>query len=560
MNIDYTMQTDVLIIGGGAAGIKAAITASDSGAQVLLVTKQRFGHTGSTFYPGTRGWGMNAIIHPGDTVRYYIEEILAAADHTADPRLSELLATQCTDRFHELESYGINFSKDEHGNYNGVIPCFGKRVRGSTTIGLDAIRSALWKQLMIRNVTIRDQVSIISLVVEDGTCIGALAIDEMDSFAYIQAKAVLLATGGACGIYRYGLATADQTGNGYALALDAGARLVNLEFIQFIPGLTHPVKKMLFQEKNLDSIPSVTNRHGKEILNDYLPANISVAECLTERAKHGPFSNVTCSRYFDIAMYEEWRKGNVLDSGGIHMQYDASILSDTRWFITSWLEWMNAKHIDVVNDGFDMICHAQGFNGGIYIDRQCATGVRGLFAAGETAGGPHGADRLGGAAIAATQVFGAIAGKEAARWASDRSLCVMKTDEVAHRVSKQLDSKQGGIVSVAESIQEIQTIMWENGAIVRSAQRCDEGLKKIAEIEKRFNVTAHLQLKRQMKRAVDLRSAIETAKVLLTVMRHRKESRGPHYRIDYPEQDPALAGMIAVRKKETELSFEVIRW
>ena len=144
MKISYRTETDVLVIGSGGAGIKAAIKAAESGAGILLVSKQAFGRTGATFYPGTPGWGMQAVIHEGDSEDYFLEEILEAGAGTADPALARILADQSTAAFHELESYGLRFGQYEDGRYKGVIPCFGKRLRGSSTLGIDKIRRAMW--------------------------------------------------------------------------------------------------------------------------------------------------------------------------------------------------------------------------------------------------------------------------------------------------------------------------------------------------------------------------------------------------------------------------------
>ena len=474
MNISYSIDTQVLVIGSGGGGIKASLEAAGRGAEVLLVSEQSFGTSGSTFYPGVPGWGMCCVLFEGDSEEKYLEEILEAGQGAADPKLSKIIAGEATNRFKELEGYGLEFNKTQDGEYASVIPCFGKTLRGSATYGIDKIRKVMWKQLMKSGVKVRQNVTAVCLVVKDGACCGAVVIDETNSLCFIRAKATVLATGGACGLYKYSLATKEQTGDGYRMALEAGARLINLEFIQFIPGITKPVSKTLFQEKNLDTFPKITNKDGKEFLYDYLPADVTMEQCLTERAKHGPFTNIDCSRYMDIAMIEEWRAGRAFPEGGLHMQYPESVLEDKRLSITSWLEWMSSKGIDVVNEGFDMLPHAQGFNGGIYIDENASTGVPGLFAAGETAGGPHGADRLGGAAIAATQVFGKIAGGSAAEYAQKAKMPDVSEQFAQECLIETIGTKGGGITDIDAAMEQIKTIMWDCGSIVRSAAQLRE--------------------------------------------------------------------------------------
>ncbi len=558
MDISYSIDTQVLVIGSGGGGIKASLEAAGRGAEVLLVSEQSFGTSGSTFYPGVPGWGMCCVLFEGDSEEKYLEDILEAGQGAADPKLSKIIASEATKRFRELEGYGLEFAKTQDGEYASVIPCFGKIMRGSATYGIDKIRKVMWKQLMKSGVKVRQNVTAVCLVVKDGVCCGAVVIDETDSLCFIRAKATVLATGGACGLYKFSLATKEQTGDGYLMALEAGARLINLEFIQFIPGITKPVSKTLFQEKNLDTFPKITNKEGREFLYDYLPEDVTMQQCLTERAKHGPFTNVDCSRYMDIAMVEEWRAGRAFPEGGLHMQYPASVLEDKRQSITSWLEWMGTKGIDVVKEGFDMLPHAQGFNGGIYIDENASAGVPGLFAAGETAGGPHGADRLGGAAIAATQVFGKIAGASAADYAKKAKTPDVSESFALKHLVKTISTQSGGITDIDAAMEVIKTIMWDCGSIVRSEEQIKSGLKKIESIEASFNPLEHFEKGIDIKKVSKLRSFIKISKLLLTLMDYRKESRGPHYRLDFPDVSEQFRGAVTSKLKNGQIELEFI--
>ncbi|MBT3319612.1 MAG: FAD-binding protein [Clostridia bacterium] len=558
MKIKYSIDTEVLVIGSGGGGIKASIEASELGTDVLLVSEKKFGTSGSTFYPGVPGWGMCCVLYDSDSESEYLSEILEAGSGAADPKLSKILTENATQRFRDLEGYGLQFAKISEDEYASCIPCFGKNKRGATTYGLNKIRKVMWQQLMSRGVNVRNGVTVVSLVVRDGVCAGAVVIDETDNFCFIKAKSTVLATGGACGLYKYSLATNEQTGDGYLMALEAGARLINLEFIQFIPGITKPVSKTLFQEKNLDTFPKITNRNGKEFLYDYLPDGVSMEKCLTQRAKHGPFTNVDASRYMDIAMIEEWRAGRAFAEGGLHMQYPKEVLTDKRHAITSWLDWMSGMGIDVVGEGFDILPHAQGFNGGVYIDENAGAGVRGLFAAGETAGGPHGADRLGGAAIAATQVFGKIAGQSAAKHAKGTEHSDVSTEYAEQYMSQLLQTNGGGVVDIGEATARIKEIMWNCGSLVRSEERSKEGLSKLEQIEKSFSPLMHFESGADIRKVSKLRSLIKIGKLLLNIMDYRKESRGPHYRIDYPDIEEEFRGAIVSKYKDGQISLELI--
>lgn len=208
---------------------------------------------------------------------------------------------------------------------------------------------------------------------------------------------------------------------------------------------------------------------------------------------------------------------------------------------------MNSLGVKPVEEGFDMIPHAQCFNGGIEINREAGCGIPGLYAAGETAGGPHGADRLGGAAIAATQVFGKIAGENAARFARTAIRVDVSDRELEETLAARFD-KGGSLVDISAFMEEIRTIMWESGAVVRTHERCAAGLARLDELDKAFSPMRHLTEGVDLRRAGELSSYLTLARALLTIMDSRKESRGPHYRSDYPEKDPAFEGRIVLSK------------
>ena len=560
MRLEYTIETQVLIIGSGNAGIKAALQARKNNAEVLLVSEKKFGHTGSTFYPGTPGWGCLTVNFEGDSKQAFYEEIMEAAAGCADPRLARILVEDSQMCFEELEQIGLKHEKNEKGEHIAVIPCFGKRKRGGAIMDMNKIRKVLWQNLMISGVRVRSGVTVTNLVIKDGACVGAVAIDETDNFFFIKARATILTTGGACNLYKYSLATAEQTGDGYLMGLESGAKLINMEFLQFIPGSTAPIKKMLFHEKTLDYFPLITNKDGRQFIYDYLPEGVSYEGCLMERAKHGPFTNMDTSRYFDIAMYEEERAGRACESGGLHMLYPKETMNDIRNTTRRWLGWMTQRGVNIVKEGIDMIPHAQGFNGGIYIDENAGTGVEGLFAAGETAGGPHGADRMGGAAITATQVFGRRAGNSAASFALTHDQSDVTADFAQEYSEMLLDSGSGGIIDIEAAIEQIRNIMWDCGAIVRTHDRCEQGIEKLESISSLFNPITHFNEGIDIKHVTKLRSYIEISKILLTVMDFRKESRGPHYRMDYPDENPDYAGSITAVKKGDDLELKLIKF
>lgn len=551
MKIAYTTDCDVLVIGAGGAGIKAAIKAAEAGAEVLLVNKFQVGISGSTFYPRLKSWGMNSVTNPqlGDSEEQFLKEILESGQGAADPQVAKKLVEESTPVRKELaQEYGLHFQVDpETGRYYSVIPCFGKIERGASC-SMAEFKTAMWQRMMRAGVTVRTGIDIADLVTVDGVVCGALGFDEKGEFFHIRAKAVFLGTGGADAIYQYSLATPDQTGDGYVMAFEAGAQLMNMEFIQFIPGITWPVRKFLFQEKPLDTFPELTNALGDHFLANYLPADVTAEACYTERAKHGPFSNVGEGRYFDIALFEEWRKGNAFPDGGLEIRYPESILADRRFYIRNALAWLNEYGIDPVGKGMHLLPHSQCFNGGVRIDPQAATTLPGLFAGGESAGGPHGADRMGGNALAGSQIFGGIGGTNAAIFARKTCFADVPEEKLLSGFEQHMSSGNGRQTGLDEAIREVRSLMWDNASIVRSKERVQAARERLAAVEENFDAMAHFSAGSGVRNALGLHSYLRLAQIMLTAMEQRKESRGPHYRLDHPGEDPAYHGFITLEK------------
>lgn len=557
MEISYTYDVDILVIGGGAAGLRAAAEAARDGGKVVLCTKKKIGTSGSTFFPGMEAIGMNAINHPevGDSEEEFFNEVIDAGLGAADENLARILVDRCTSEFHTLEEYGVEFKRKTDGSYLSVVPCYGRLLRGSPAT-VTSYRDALWKMLMQSGANVRTGICMLSLVVVEGKCFGAVGWDEQNKLAFFRAKATILATGGASSIYEYSLSTPDQTGDGYVMAYNSGASLMNLEFIQFGFGLTWPVPHLDFWSKCLSSIPEITNRFGKKILPDYLPKDISEKDCLVARVHDDPFSSSGIGQYLDIAMYEEWRKGNAMDSGGIRVRFDKGmVLQDDNEFTSMWIQRMEEDHVDIFGEGADVMPQAHCFNGGVYIGSHAEViGIKGLFAAGEAAGGPHGANRLGGNAMAATQVFGAIAGASASQYAADQESPCISDQWIFRDLKKTYDTGEG-LVDIPATMTAVRQIMWRFAGIVRSEERCREGLEKIQEIERTFNPWQHFLQNKDSRKAVDLYSYLCLSKMLLEIMRYRKESRGPHFRLDYPDMDPEWKGFVTIKKENDMMSM-----
>ncbi len=398
---------DVLVIGAGAAGIRAAIDAHDSGCSVILSNKKKLCRSGSSFYKGTPGWGLCAAVQKNDSPQKHQDEIMELARGTADEHLVQLLTHDVTNRISDLENWGIKFKKNPDGSYLSVKPCFAKTERSVSVRGMRDIISVFESQVKKRDIKVLEKCTILGLVCFDGICHGAYGIDSEHQLIQISAKSTIIATGGGISLFRDNYSIGDLTGDGYSMALDAGAALTNLEFIQFIPATAEPQKGRPFEqralgylnvEKSEDIVGKITALSGNN------PKSV-----LASRATHGPFSTRDCGKYFDEAL-----SGDSFDK---KLYFNREITESKNWVAQSFAQRMADYGIDIFEEGITLALFAQAFNGGILIDEKASTSVQGLFVCGEAAGGMHGADRMGGCAMASTQVFGKAAGQSAAEYA-----------------------------------------------------------------------------------------------------------------------------------------------
>lgn len=522
------MQTDcdVLIIGSGMAGIRAAIEASDCGADIMMVTKKKQGFGGASFYPNSLPWGILTAGQEEDAAKNYYDEVIAASCGAINKKLAAILASQSNARFKDLVNYGIKFTTLAEKNR---VPCFGKQSRGAQLNNMSNLRECLNEQIKKRPIKAVENVSIMELLVKDGQCFGAVGADKNGQIISFKAKAVILATGGAESLWKYNLVTPDVSGDGYAMALRNGARLVNMEFIQFIPGSVNTGASLNFHSSSLKSLPKILNSKGEEVLQKYLPADVSIEQCLMSRALHGPFSNEDESRYFDIALALEYKAGN---GKGAEIVYGTSYYEENKFEL--WKALLASKGIDTKKLNIKIYPHCQGFNGGIVIDENCRTDIENLYACGECSGGPHGANRMGGNAILDTQVFGKIAGENAAKHSA--TAITFPDIDVASIVKSVYDSGNNSKLEAEEVLSSVKEIMTDSALIVREQSKLSKARLKIREIERVFNAYQAGKGSEDILKSVNAKNSILTAKAILHAMLKRRESRGSHYRADYPDK------------------------
>lgn len=406
-------ESDVLVIGGGIAGITAAIEAARAGAATTIACAgPLFG--GSSFYPGT--WGLGLI---GPESEADEADLIATIEDVgcgmADHELVEVFVRGIRPAIAWLEEdLGVPLkrpSSAQSASDKTFIPCFDHKRRLWRGITRQTFEAAAQRTLKTLDVNVLERTELMELArlhEDDGAVCGAVFFDHASaSLRTSAASSVILAAGGTGGLFERSLTSADVLSSVHAIAMSAGCELVNIEFMQMMPGLVSPVRGIVFNEKTFRyAIP--------EDASGILPHSEDArADLLEARSSHGPF---TCR-------LDDERVDRAIDAAGpsgmpVRFRFPSNNIPE---FVQTFSTWMQQSLNIAPTDELRIAIYAHAANGGIRIDRNAWTGVKGLYACGELTGGMHGADRIGGLSSANGLVFGRIAGKAAARHAKQVS-------------------------------------------------------------------------------------------------------------------------------------------
>ncbi|WP_066455013.1 FAD-binding protein [Anaerotruncus rubiinfantis] len=548
------MHIDVLVVGGGGAACRAAIAAADQDAQVLMVLKNTVGHSGATTHKCCEiaGYNVPGCGDPQDNEEVYYSDIMSAAMGMADPELVQLLVENAGPRFEDLRRWGVSPAVQD-GREVIMKGCYSSRRRGYTIEGHgDPIVQALLAQIEKRRIARMENATVVDLIVKEGRCCGAMVLDEAGQIQLIEAGAVILATGGASQVFLQNLNPSDVSGDGYSLAYDHGAVLKNMEFMQAGIGFFHPVKS-LFNTYLWAGFPFLTNARGELFLEKYLPAGLTSKDVMLEHCRHFPFSSRDISRYLEIGIQKELAAGGgdarmCLPVSFTHftpeyiqnLDYDADLKQLWPMVQTHFKE----SGVDICREVVGITCVAQAINGGITIDHRAMSTLPGLFAAGETAAGPHGADRLGGNMMGTCQVFGEISGREAAGFAQKNGRIPLCEEDA--RQAERMYAALFRDVDSAEMIQQLQCLAQENLFICRTQQKLNRMLLEIERLEDAFWSSPAAD--NPSTQNISLYHLLNSARLMTLAASARKESRGSHYREDYPASNPAYEMQITLKK------------
>jgi fumarate reductase (CoM/CoB) subunit A len=523
------IETDVLVVGAGGAGMRAAYEAHLAGAGVVLAVKGRFGAIGvrgggATASGFSETGSMRAVGlpqgRPGERLEpdQVYDDILQCGLGMADPKLVRVLVDDALEARSALEDWGM-------------VPTFAEGY-GIRTHGVPIVVTL---QSLVRRsgITVREGAVVSDLLVEDGTCVGALAVEEQTgNVLAIEAASTILATGGLGRLFSLNFHPSCITGDGYALGFEGGAELFNMEFHQIFIGTIAPTINLVHSWM-WESYPRLKNARGEEFLTRYVPAGATVKECVDQRRQHHPFSTRDgLSRYIDLAMVSEARGGRGTPRGGVFVELDAPSYR----IRPELVEWYRYRGIQWDRGPVEIGVAHQCCNGGFRIGPDGETTVSGLFAVGEVAAGPHGADRMGGNMLLASQVFGARAGREAARRAAATARRSIGRDEVA-RVESTLRCPRSGAVQIGQVGESLAALAWNELLLPRSRERLEHALREIGRVRDEDLPRLDIATPLELARAVELRNSLRAAEMVARACLVREESRGGHYRSDFPSQD-----------------------
>lgn len=514
MILSSQTSCDVLVIGSGIAGIRAALAAASDGCKVILTSSANI-FSGSSFFPGTWGFGLIGPESPAD------EADLAATIQTvgcqmADPNLVQTFVAGIQPAIAEIKAQGIHLHRAANANEREFIPCFDHKHRDWNRIESENARAVFTKCLAELNVETRPFCELLDIHLMDGRVSGAV-VHEDGQIRLIACSALVLATGGLGGLFKHRLTSDDVSGSVQSLALKAGAELVNLEFMQIMPGYLSPIYKTVFNEKTF-RFAHLTDSFDLPLLLGLDQAQ----ELLDERGGYGPFTSRLKSRLVDLALF----KAQQADPGGVTVTFSQDMIDHPPELIRTYFEWLSkAKHLQM-SDPAKIGLFAHAANGGIRINPNASAGVKGLFACGEATGGMHGADRIGGLSTANGLVFGGIAGHAAARLAGEQPISAVQSCEF----------ELSGADNTTDLLIELRELMYQKAFVIRTEKGLSEALEQI----ERLTCQQHLieNPTNQMIAATSrLNAQFLTAKALLTAARLRQESRGSHFRGDFTELD-----------------------
>jgi len=524
-----TIKCDILIIGGGLAGLMAALSASRKTKNIVIVSKGAVGRSGNTLVSG--GGIASANPEENNSTEQFFSDLNASGKGLNNPLLTKKLAEESPLLLNILEKCGVKLVR-ENGVFKRRQPPGHSVPRNIPTdwTGISYLNRGLSFTLPLLakikdlEIDVLEGITIFKLIKDNDRVSGALGIDKKNNLYHFAAGNIILAAGGGGHIFSRTNNTKDITGNTFSLALEAGCHLQDMEQVQFYPTMMTKPFKMPISNPLFGAGAVLLNKNKEEFMSNYDPAgNMATRDRMAQ------------------AIFWEILAGRGID-GGVY--FDCTRISRKKLTETfkDFYQFLIKKGIDPTREYLVVAPSVHFFLGGIIIDEYCRTGISGLYAAGEACGGVHGANRLSGAALMEACVFGWQAGEIVGEESGKKPL------GIPAYLKLQLNTEN---TNISQKIKAIQKTMWENVSVIRNEQN----LKKVINQIEAMKETMPDGLSPEI---VEYKSILKTAEVIVLSALTRNESRGAHYRSDYPLTNDKFRGNIICQEADEKVKVKFI--
>ncbi|HEX9343600.1 MAG TPA: fumarate reductase/succinate dehydrogenase flavoprotein subunit [Actinomycetota bacterium] len=572
-----THEFDVVVVGAGGAGLRAAIEAAAQGCQVALVCKSLLGKAHTVMAEGGIAAAMGNV-YPDDNWRVHFRDTMRGGKMLNNWRMAQLHAQEAPDRVYELEEWGALFDRTKDGrilqrDFGGHR--YARLAHVGDRTGLEMIRTL--QHRVVGNsggaVQVFMECTVTRLLTDpDGRIAGAFGYwRESGRFLVFNAKAVVVATGGIGKAWKVTSNSWEYTGDGHSLALWAGADLIDMEFVQFHPtGMVWPpsVRGILVTEGVRGDGGVLRNSEGRRFMFDYIPEMFRAETADTEEEADRWYKDRKSARRTpDLlprdevarAINNEVKEGRGSPHGGVFLDIASRLDAESirRRLPSMYHQFKQLADVDITKEPMEVgpTCHY--VMGGVRVDADTeAATVPGLFAAGEAAGGMHGANRLGGNSLSDLLVFGRRAGLGAAEYAKGLAAAPradpLQAEAMAAEALALFEREAGENPYTIQH--DLQDTMQELVGIIRTEGELKAALEKLQVLKERagqVRVEGNRQYNPGWHLALDLRSLLTVSECVALAALERKESRGGHTRDDHPKPDPEFGRLnMALRQKE----------
>ncbi len=555
---------DVLIIGAGGAGLRAAIEAKQQGLKVALVTKSLLGKAHTVMAEGGMAAAMGNV-YAEDNWKVHFRDTMRGGKYLNNYRMAELHAKESPDRVYELEQWGALFDRTKDGkilqrDFGGHR--YARLAHVGDRTGLELIRT-LQQKVVSMGTDVFMECKVLKLVHDDeGRIAGAVAYRRpTGEFITFGAKAIILATGGSGKSWKFTSNSWEGTGDGHAMALWAGAQLIDMECIQFHPtGMVWPlsVRGLLVTEGVRGDGGVLRNSEGKRFMFNYVADMFRAETAETEEEADKWYDDHTAGRRppellprdeVARAINAEVKAGRGSPHGGVYLDIASRRSAEfiRRRLPSMYHQFMELAGVDITKEAMEIGPTNHYIMGGVKVDAEtAASSVPGLFAAGEVAGGMHGANRLGGNSLSDLIVFGRRAGMGAAAYIQGGAqVGAMRQDEIEAAVAEALapfDAEEGE--NPYDIQRDLQEMMQANVGIIRTESELVDAIAQLdvfTERVKNIKVKGGRAYNPGWNLATDLPAMLTVSKCVALGANLRKESRGGHTREDYPKASPEFA-------------------